>query len=73
MEENRTGAVRKLTIGCYRTSFTVGNGSSGERCEPWSLGFFTYFEHSQVVTLMFGSAQDILKRGLVGTWTHLQL
>ena len=47
----------------------------GSRGSTMNLGlcFFIYFEHTQVVTLMFGSARGILERGLVGTQTQPQL
>lgn len=45
-----------------------------EHCEIWTLIFFTYSSILKwSVTLMFGSAQGILERGLVGTWTQPQL
>lgn len=64
--------TRKLAVGCCRASFTVSSGLSVEPRESWPLGFFMYFQHSQVATLMFGSAQSILERGLVGTRTQSQ-
>lgn len=63
------GATRTLAVGCYRASLPASSELSVESREAWSISFFVCFT---LITLMSGSAQGILDRGLVGTRTQPQ-